>query len=494
MRSGFGSSGAGPVILFVGFGRYAVRQQIPTAEYLRQVGGFRPHFLLPTPADLEHVPALAQAGLDYTAMCAAEGADEGGADLPSRRRAERLTRLLEADAPVWARWLAAPLAIVADLYRTWLLARQVKNRIQRLLPVLGRLGPACAVVPQERARETLPVVAALRAMRVPITLLLAAESSPDGSAWHRRDSRAQQLGLTSAFAARSAGELSISVLNRLIALLWPGQVYESRWGRMLFYSHRETLAYRLLGVLPRRPWYQGSTFADAIVISGSDEELMYAEANVPQERLHKLGNHDLDLLHEHASGREQLRSSLAAAYGLSGRPLALIALPPYWEHAMLSAEEQWRSFRTLFTILSASSFDLLVSLHPRARREAYGWIEEEFAARICTESLHELLPAADVFIASYSSTARWAAALGIPALNLDWWQLDWVMYRGLDSVRTVYEPRALEDALRGLSDGAPLVRDSIIVDGGAKHRFLVLMQRLTGAAALPDSAGQQQFA
>jgi hypothetical protein len=62
--------------------------------------------------------------------------------------------------------------------------------------------------------------------------------------------------------------------------------------------------------------------------------------------------------------------------------------------------------------------NVVLKINPRYRREEYLYLEQ-WGVRIAAHDTIELLPLADMYVTSISSTLRWAAACGIPSINYD---------------------------------------------------------------------------
>jgi len=260
-----------------------------------------------------------------------------------------------------------------------------------------------------------------------------------------------------------------------------------------------------MGMLPRNPWYQGITFADYIMISGIDEAASYAEAQVDPAKLLFYGSHEFDLLYERWSNREELRHNLTKAYQLdSSNRILVMTLPRLLEQNLASEEVHWQSINEILDVLSKQDYNLLISLHPQSDPAQYAWIEAKYPVKICSERLTDILVVADIFVASYSSTIRWAIGLGIPVINLDFWSLNYKIFRNLAGYQTVttladfgelvrklastsnddWLTRAPTDInfsaddILGPSEGSKTTGSGVIIDGMAKERLRSFVESL----------------
>jgi len=488
------------IVLFVPLGKYAFDQQLATALYLASQSECRPHFLLISKDDHTFVEQLESAGISFntldplrgTTTVPGESSNNGNGDAPTPNSGS-----LKTGVRGFTRWLPG-ISLVRFFFlawRLWLKKSAAKTLVQRL-------SPRCAVVSQERLHLFFPILKPLREFKVPIILMLAAESSPDGGAWLRRESHLLKAGLNKSSASpknspyRFLVTSGIAVLNRAVQRWLPSQVYDSRWGKMLFYPAGQIFLLKMMGMLPQNPWYQGTTFTDYIMISGIDESAMYAEARVDPAKLLFLGSHELDVLHECWLARAEIREQLSDRYRLDrDKSIAIITLPTLWEQGMISEEAYWQSVNDILGVLTQQDCNVLISLHPRSNLSHYRWIEEKYPVKISKEPLKDILVIADIFVATYSSTIRWAIALGIPVINLDFWQFNKI-YRNLTGYQTVttlpeFDDLAKQLALTPKRDGLngglnPITGETgILVDGKAKERLVRFIESLESDTATP---------
>jgi len=487
------------VVLFVPLGKYAFEQQLATALYIASQSEFRPHFLLISPEDHTFVEQLESDGISYNTLDPVRRTN-GETDNPSGQDISKEQLTKNGSLLSWALRIARKL-FGSPLFRIFFWGWRLILRKRLAKKLVQRLNPCCAVVAQERLHLFFPILKSLRESRIPIILMPAADSSPDGNAWPRRESFVLKAGLNKAaklnspFPPRVGGV--ISIFNRSVQRWLPNQVYDSTWGKMLFYPATQIFLMRLTGMLPQNPWYQGTTFADHIMVSGKDESAMYSEAAIDPAKLLFFGSHDFDVLYECWLGREDLRHQLIDDYRLDhNKKILIVSLPQLWEQGMLSEEAHWQTINDLLAVCSGQDCNVLISLHPRSNWSHYSWIEEKYPVKICQEALKDILVTADIFVASYSSTIRWAIALGIPVINLDFWQFDIKQFRELTGYQTVTTLPEFDELVKKLasapkSDGLnggpnPITGEiGILVDGKAKERLVRFIESLESDAATP---------
>jgi hypothetical protein len=239
-------------------------------------------------------------------------------------------------------------------------------------------------------------------------------------------------------------------LKQRLARRYPHQVAETAFGRMLFFSLPETLALSALGMLGGRNWhYGGGEIELCTKITAHDLELARTEG-APVEKFALTGQPMMDAMHATRRGG-QVREQLKQRYSLRGASaIVLCAVPHAAEHGLVGWERHLELTRELFRAVGASGAEVLLSLHPRSSAETYRGLAEESGCRILSERLSAVLPAADLFVASYSSTVRWALAMGIPTIMADFLQFRYEQFARLPGSVVVHDGAALEQTLRRL--------------------------------------------
>jgi len=137
----------------------------------------------------------------------------------------------------------------------------------------------------------------------------------------------------------------------------------------------------------------------------------------------------------------------------------------------------------------------LLSVHPRSDVKSYEFLEEKYKCRILREPLSDVIGAADLFLASNSTTFTWAALCGIPSIAL----MSPVpfLFSFLESVRQVSASADLAAAISEIlespeisfeRDWQRLSRNEVF-DGQYRERFFRLLDdaRQTHKAAPPPA-------
>jgi glycosyltransferase involved in cell wall biosynthesis len=217
----------------------------------------------------------------------------------------------------------------------------------------------------------------------------------------------------------------VDALSRIIARLFPKWVLSHRGRNLLRVPPARILAMEMLRLVPPKPWLFNSSRADAIIME-SHALANYSEiAGMPREQMRVVGSTADDVLSETLANREFRRNDLCRSLGLpADRPIILTALPPDFLYVAGGRPEcDFPDYDSLveFWVVSLSAvqgYNVVISLHPSAKPEEMRALERH-GARISTLLTPELIPLCDVFVASVSSTIRWAIACGKPVVDYD---------------------------------------------------------------------------
>ena len=181
----------------------------------------------------------------------------------------------------------------------------------------------------------------------------------------------------------------------------------------------------------------------------------------------------------------------------------LVAFPPD-QYAAASNEFEYPSFdrlvdgwlRALAPL--ADTVNILVRPHPRLDpRELAGF--EQGGCRIVMHATEELVPLADIYIASISATIRWALALGIPVINYDCYRYRYEDYKDAPGMVLVEDQHAFAAAVERIAldpDFSAKLRERQAshrfhwgcIDGQFSARFLALLRGLHGSSDRPKAA------
>lgn len=325
---------------------------------------------------------------------------------------------------------------------------------------------------------------AIASVTVPFAL-----SDPGGD-WLRRRERDE-------FAV-TAGNRWTRRLKQKLASTYPANVRELEGVQLMFLTSGQVLGLRYLGAQFPAPWAYGGGATDVVTLYSESIRARQLELGVPAHKLAVTGQCAMDDLHALSMRKDELKRELAARYDLEGdRPLIMLAVPQHAEHGLMGAAHHDTLTANLFDDLTATGAALLLSLHPRSRPEDYRQAAERAGAVISDQPLLEILPAADLFVATHSSTVRWAILLGTPTMVLDDFGVGADGMFEARSVTFVTDRSKVRDTARSLLGQAHAVKGNMapptatdLFDGGSSQRVVALIESLcTPLRSTPGPAG-----
>jgi hypothetical protein len=244
-------------------------------------------------------------------------------------------------------------------------------------------------------------------------------------------------------------------------------------------------AHRAHGTMSAYPWWTGNGLSDVVCVNSRHMADIYRSNRVPQEKIFLIGDIFYDKIYRQMQRRDALRAEVEASYGFAPhRKTIILSMPQFVEQGFFDAKRHWEEVDKLTEALAASGNNILISLHPRMDAREYAYLEEKYSCQIARERLADIIPAADVFVAQYSSTVVWAALCGIKTvvLNLYDWEIDFYDY--LTSVSVVTDAALLPDAIAQAADSRPedFAHDWLelsraeVFDGRTAERYHALLE------------------
>ena len=204
-------------------------------------------------------------------------------------------------------------------------------------------------------------------------------------------------------------------------------------------------------MLPENPWVMGGGHSTFILADGEETKERYVKLGCTPGKIIITGHPVHDNLYSLYENRHSLRNSLNQEYGFDpDKKLIIIALPQLAEHGIKNWKTHWDEIRFLCDIFSRQQANCLISLHPKMKYDQYKFIEAEYNIPISKRSLSEILPAADIFAATFSSTVQWAVLCGIPSIVFDFYGLNYTMYDYLTGTKIINKKIELSGELENL--------------------------------------------
>lgn len=173
------------------------------------------------------------------------------------------------------------------------------------------------------------------------------------------------------------------------------------------------------GTLSAYPWWIGNGNSDVVCVDSRYTETKYVEHQVRSDKIVVMGHVAYDRVFSSYANRQAISQALTEKYSLaSGKKLLILSLPQYAEQGYMSWDRHWDQLDSIIRAVASTNHNLLLSVHPRSDVRNYEFLEEKYKCRILQESLSDVIGAADLFLASNSTTFTWAALCGIPSIAL----------------------------------------------------------------------------
>lgn len=212
------------------------------------------------------------------------------------------------------------------------------------------------------------------------------------------------------------------------------QVYEN-----YFYQTPSVLhALNKLGGISKNPWCIGNGMSDVVCVDSFYTLKRYVSEGVSEDKIKIAGDLAYDTLFDHINDKDKLRREFFEQHRLGqDKPIIVLALPQFAEQGVMDWEQHWKEVNYLTESLSSLNCTLLISLHPRVNPLDYEYLRGQMNILISSKPLNQILPIADLFIAVNSSTVIWAVLCGIQTVVLDFYGLDSLIFRHLNSIKYI---------------------------------------------------------
>ncbi|MCS7015069.1 MAG: hypothetical protein NZM42_02980 [Gemmatales bacterium] len=246
--------------------------------------------------------------------------------------------------------------------------------------------------------------------------------------------------------------------NRGLARAYPHWVYEYQGRTLVRMPANQALPLEWLGISSPLPWLMNGTYADRIAVESPFMRDFYQRQGVPPSQIAVTGTANDDAMYEALQHRESYLRQLYAQYGMpSDRPMILCALPPVTS-AMAGLKEEFRSYQDMLRFWLAclseiEGYNIFISLHPTMNRLEFEFLQEGgwWGMALAPPDTARMISLCDIYIASVSSTIRWAIACGKPVINYDVYRFRFPDFRPARGVVTVESKEDFRRVLRRLT-------------------------------------------
>ena len=376
------------------------------AKLLRADGRLHPVMILATDAMAEKAQACRDAQIGYVEVTGEIEAQLPPKGLMGGVLLERIERWCQKHE-----WLGSRLPLC--LVRAAHLRRRLRAEYAVFSAVCRRIAPAAIIVPGDR--ELSPVPALLRAaLDLGIPTIIGFSGVP-------------YRGGGVEFARASSNRFRVAwrdlppLLNVIAARRHPGQRCNTPYGARLFSPGWLVLVLAELGMLSANPWVQGGGNTRYVLQHNRRWMDHFETLGVSRDKLVLIGDPELDGLYKACREGGAIRSQFLPQLTLdSGKALAVVAVPNDYEHNVCDLESHLGRMDRFLSNLARPDLAVLLALHPKSSRHTYQNIASKYGFHFADQPLTHVLPSADLFICSCSSSVLFAKLAAVPTINLDY--------------------------------------------------------------------------
>jgi hypothetical protein len=199
----------------------------------------------------------------------------------------------------------------------------------------------------------------------------------------------------------------------------------------------EILIKEIFNLAPSLPWIINSGDINALAVESPRMFEYYLNSGLPIKQLSLTGSIADDALFKAASD-EELRKKIFLQHNFDfDLPLVLCSLPPDQIRSGRTVPE-FSDYRALvdfwiISLMQLQGINLLIKLHPRMSLDSHPFIKE-YGCAVSDLDTTSLISLCDFYVASVSSTIRWAIASGKPVINYDVYRYNYDDYKSARGV------------------------------------------------------------
>ena len=200
------------------------------------------------------------------------------------------------------------------------------------------------------------------------------------------------------------------------------------------------LAIKFFKIEVEKPWVFNSTNADIVFLESLAMRDYYSAVGLDANNLVVTGAPTSDLIYEVGANLNGIKTRLRTKYCLDRyQKVVLLALPPDFFYVVGGRpQSNYANHAEVINFFSHligahQSVRWIISLHPSMTKSDYGALELA-GATIIDEPAYQLLPLCDIYLATVSSTIRWAIACGVPVINYDFYRYRYDHFESVDGV------------------------------------------------------------
>ena len=267
--------------------------------------------------------------------------------------------------------------------------------------------------------------------------------------------------------------------------LFPKWTFDYKGKKILKSAPYLILSAELFKHSPENPWVMNSGSADSIAVESQFMKSYFGAVGIPLEKMIVTGYPSLDHLFEIIQNKASYRIRLSEVSGLDTRKRWVVcAVPPsQWPRAGVgfkTYEQFLQEFINFFRQMT--DVEVLFKFHPRIGEAAAQKTCDQLGIKYFSQDTVELIGMSDMYVATVSSTMRWALALGLPTINYDMYDYnygDFSLAKNYYTVVTFADFKNIYKKLISTENTESVQEDYACLDGRSNERVLKLFSDLT---------------
>lgn len=277
-----------------------------------------------------------------------------------------------------------------------------------------------------------------------------------------------------------------SFLNLITGKLFPKWTHKYKGVTLLKSTPSFIFSTELFGKSAPNPWVMSSGYSDLIAVESEFMKNYYQKAGLPEQKMREVGYPSLDHIFEVFKNRDSYRLEFARRYELDiKKPWVICAVAPsQWPRAGAGFKSYQQFLSDYLSFLTQNKdVEVIFKFHPRLNATEVRALCEQLNVKYVPEDTAELIAVGDAYLATVSSTIRWALALGLPTINYDLYQYNYGDFEGAKNYEVVFLFEDFKKSFERLrlqlvnsfgKEESVLQKEYSLIDGQVRKRILEL--------------------
>ncbi|HAT8915635.1 TPA: hypothetical protein JBB04_12195 [Legionella pneumophila subsp. pneumophila] len=216
---------------------------------------------------------------------------------------------------------------------------------------------------------------------------------------------------------------------------------------------KQLIAMDLLGFAPKLPWTINSGDSNLILVESQFSKDLLVNEGISRRRIKIVGSLKFDSMSPILNSSIRYKKELYQKYELDfDKKLILCAFPPHLPQRQLPDFENYDGMITKWiSTLQLSNYNVLYSVHPSGFPDTANAIRS-LDQIVVEDDIANLIPLCDVYLASVSSTIKWARACNKLVLDYDCFHFNYRTYEKDPAIIAVKSLNELKEWITRLNN------------------------------------------